>query len=115
VAVSRGALRVGDAVEAAINAEARTATEAHHTATHLLQAALQETLGQPFVVANRAGAGGLLAAGAVARAKNDGYTLLLTTNSTHSVVYGCSRTCPTTRSRISRRSRGSAAFPRSSP
>jgi tripartite-type tricarboxylate transporter receptor subunit TctC len=54
----------------------------------------QETLGQPFVVENRAGAGGLLAANAVARAKNDGYTLLLTTNSTHSVVHGLYKNVP---------------------
>ena len=31
---------------------------------------------------------------AVARAKNDGYTLLLTTNSTHSVVYGLFKNVP---------------------
>jgi alanyl-tRNA synthetase len=43
--VSRGALKVGDAVEASIDSDARTATEAHHTSTHLLQAALQEALG----------------------------------------------------------------------
>jgi tripartite-type tricarboxylate transporter receptor subunit TctC len=46
-------------------------------AARLVAQTLQDTLGQPFVVENRAGAGGLLAAGAVARAKNDGYTLLL--------------------------------------
>ena len=46
------------------------------------------------MVENRAGAGGLLAAGAVARAKNDGYTLLLTTNSTHSVVHGLFKSVP---------------------
>ena len=55
---------------------------------------MQESLGQSFIVENRAGAGGLLAAGAVARAKNDGYTLLLTTNSTHSVVHGLFKNVP---------------------
>jgi len=45
VRVTRGALTVGGRVDAAINADARRATEAHHTTTHLLQAALQETLG----------------------------------------------------------------------
>ena len=43
--VTRGILSVGDGVTAAINAEARRATEAHHTSTHLLQAALQDALG----------------------------------------------------------------------
>ena len=55
---------------------------------------MQEELGQPFVVENRAGAGGLLAAKAVARAKNDGYTLLLTTNSTHSAANGLFKNVP---------------------
>jgi tripartite-type tricarboxylate transporter receptor subunit TctC len=63
-------------------------------AARLIAQTLQESLGQSFIVENRAGAGGLLAAGAVARAKNDGYTLLLTTNSTHSVVYGLFKTVP---------------------
>jgi tripartite-type tricarboxylate transporter receptor subunit TctC len=47
---------------------------------------LQEAFGRTFVVENKAGAGGLIAAQAVARAEPDGYTLLLTTNSTHSAA-----------------------------
>jgi putative tricarboxylic transport membrane protein len=55
---------------------------------------LQERLGQPFVVENRAGAGGLLAASAVARANADGYTFLITTNSTHSAAPGLFKSVP---------------------
>jgi tripartite-type tricarboxylate transporter receptor subunit TctC len=40
---------------------------------------LTDTLGQPFVVENRGGAGGNLGAASVARAPQDGYTLLLAT------------------------------------
>jgi tripartite-type tricarboxylate transporter receptor subunit TctC len=55
-------------------------------AARLIGQYLQEELGQPFVIENKAGAGGLIAANTVARAKPDGYTLLLTTNSTHSAI-----------------------------
>ena len=45
VKMVRGALKVGDALEAAVDEAQRRATMNHHTATHLLQAALQNTLG----------------------------------------------------------------------
>src|SRR5262249_27235212 len=63
-------------------------------AARVLAQALQEQLGQPFIVENRPGAGGLLSAAAVARAPSDGYTLLLTTNSTHSAANGLYKNVP---------------------
>jgi len=45
---------------------------------------LSERLRQPIVVENKAGANGQIAAEAVAKAKPDGYTLFMTTNTTHS-------------------------------
>ena len=42
----------------------------------VLARALSDSVGQPFIVENRGGAGGLIAADAVAKAPADGYTLL---------------------------------------
>lgn len=55
---------------------------------------LQEALGQPFVIENKTGGGGVVAAVAVARAQPDGYTLMVTTNSTHSAAPGLFKSLP---------------------
>jgi tripartite-type tricarboxylate transporter receptor subunit TctC len=49
----------------------------------LLADELTKAIGKPFVVENRAGAGGNIAATYVARAQPDGYTLLLAYSGTH--------------------------------
>jgi tripartite-type tricarboxylate transporter receptor subunit TctC len=59
-----------------------------------IAAHLQAALGGTFIVENRAGAGGMLAASAVAKATPDGHTLLITTNSTHSAAPGLFKVVP---------------------
>jgi len=49
----------------------------------LLAPRMAESMGQPVVAENRAGAGGSIGAEAVAHAAPDGYTILFTTPSTH--------------------------------
>ena len=51
----------------------------------IIAAKLTETWGQPIVVDNRAGAGGVIAAEAGAKAAPDGYTLLMGSIGTHAV------------------------------
>ncbi|WP_375460923.1 Bug family tripartite tricarboxylate transporter substrate binding protein [uncultured Enterovirga sp.] len=48
--------------------------------------AMQEKYGKPFLVENRAGAGGTVGAAAVSKALNDGHTLLVGTASTHAIA-----------------------------
>jgi tripartite-type tricarboxylate transporter receptor subunit TctC len=45
----------------------------------LVSARMADELGRPFVIENKAGAGGIIATDATAKATPDGYTLLLTT------------------------------------
>jgi tripartite-type tricarboxylate transporter receptor subunit TctC len=70
------------------------AGSATDTAARLIGKYLQDALGQPFVIENREGAIGMIAAEACARATPDGYTLLLTSNSTHSAAPGLFKTVP---------------------
>lgn len=48
--------------------------------------AMQKKYGQPFIVENKAGAGGTVGSAAVAKAQPDGYTLLVGTASTHAIA-----------------------------
>lgn len=54
------------------------------TTTRIISQHLSQALGVGIVIENKAGANGMLAATFVARAAPDGYTLLVTTNTTHS-------------------------------
>ncbi len=56
---------------------------ANDAIARVLAQKLGEQLNQSVLVENRPGAGGTLATGAAARARNDGYTLLLTADSAH--------------------------------
>jgi len=54
---------------------------ANDVVVRIIQQPLSEALGQPVIVENRGGAGGNIGFGFVARARPDGYTLLLAPNS----------------------------------
>ena len=50
------------------------------TAARIVAPGLQQILGQPFIVENKAGAGGMIAGEAVAKSAPDGYTFFFTAN-----------------------------------
>ena len=64
------------------------------TVARVMSAKMADLLGQPFVVENRAGAGGNVGADIVARAAPDGYTLLMGTVSTHAINPGLYKKMP---------------------
>ena len=56
------------------------------TVTRLMADELRKLMGASFIVENRPGAGGMVGTAAVARSPADGYTLLLTSQSTHGLA-----------------------------
>ena len=62
----------------------------HDTLARLLQPRLNQSLGQPILLENRGGAGGNVAAEAVVRSANDGYTFLIASEAiaTNEALYG---------------------------
>lgn len=59
------------------------AGSATDTLARALGSSVSEQTGQPVVIENKAGASGMIAAQAVARAPADGYTVIISTNTTH--------------------------------
>jgi len=55
---------------------------------------MRDTLGQPFVVENQGGAGGILGAESVKRAPPDGYTLLYVNAATHGLLPALKKSMP---------------------
>ena len=62
------------------------AGSATDTITSILANSVSQSVGQPLVVENKAGADGAIAAAEVAKSPSDGYTLLMATNSPMSAV-----------------------------
>ncbi len=55
---------------------------------------MANALGQPIVVENKAGVNGMLGADAVAKSPNDGYTILIGTNSTNAALKSLMKSLP---------------------
>lgn len=64
-----------------------TAGSAADIIARAMEPAMRERLGQPFVIDNRGGAGGNIAAEMTARATPDGYTIMMATIGTHAINY----------------------------
>ncbi|ETR76999.1 ABC transporter substrate-binding protein [Afipia sp. P52-10] len=62
------------------------AGSATDTSTRIIAQQLSAALGQPVVIENKPGANGMIAASYVARSAPDGYTLFVTTNTSHSAA-----------------------------
>ena len=58
------------------------------TIARVIQDAMAKSLGQPVIIENVSGAGGMIAAARAARAKPDGYTFLI-----HQVALAAGMTC----------------------
>jgi tripartite-type tricarboxylate transporter receptor subunit TctC len=64
------------------------------TITRILANSVSQSLGQPVIVENKAGADGAIAGAEVAKAPPDGYTLLMATNSPMSAVPAMKKSPP---------------------
>ena len=64
-----------------------TAGSAADIIARAMEPAMRDRLGQPFVVDNRGGAGGNIAAEMTAKATPDGYTVMMATIGTHAINY----------------------------
>ena len=64
-----------------------TAGSAADIIARAMEPAMRDRLGQPFVIDNRGGAGGNIAAEMTARATPDGHTIMMATIGTHAINY----------------------------
>ena len=64
-----------------------TAGSAADIIARAMEPAMRERLGQPFVIDNRGGAGGNIAAEMTAKATPDGHTIMMATIGTHAINY----------------------------